>query len=71
MGYGKFLYSRKLYPLINFDPLFSPFGHAKQELQHLGISQFWPKLQKTTARKPLMGYGNKQCIKKINPLINF
>jgi hypothetical protein len=43
-----------------FDPLFSPFGHAKQKLQHLGISQFWPKLQKTTARKPLMGYGNKQ-----------
>jgi hypothetical protein len=47
---------KNIHSLIS-DPILSPFGHTKQKLQHLGISQFWPKLQKTTARKPLTGYG--------------
>ena len=36
------------------DQLLSPFGLVKQKLQHLSIRQFWPKLQTTTAHKPLM-----------------
>jgi hypothetical protein len=40
-----------------FDPLCGPFGHAKQNLQHLSSRRFWPNLQMAAARKPFMGYG--------------
>jgi hypothetical protein len=39
------------------DPLLSPFGHAKQKLQHLSRSRFWANLQTAAARELSMGYG--------------
>jgi hypothetical protein len=53
------------------DPLLSPFGHAKQKLQHLSRRRFWPNLQTAAARKPFMGYGKFIYSKKLYPLLNF
>jgi hypothetical protein len=58
MGYGKFSTVKNYIHYSIFDPLFSPFGHAKQKLQHPSRRRLLPNLQMAAARELFMGYGN-------------
>jgi hypothetical protein len=53
------------------DLILSPFGHAKQKLQHLSRRRFWPNLQMAAAHELFMGYGKFLYSKNSCPLLNF